>query len=47
MFLAKSVSALRDPHKLMCLYLQTMGFDEVPDGDMMQLRKPKIDAVEV
>jgi hypothetical protein len=36
-FLAKSVSAMRDPHMLMCLYLQTMGLDEVPDGEAVYL----------
>ena len=39
-FLAKSASAVRDPHMLMCLYLQTMGFDEVPDGEAVYLFPP-------
>jgi site-specific recombinase XerD len=39
-FLAKSESVVRDPHMLMCLYLKTMGFDEVPDGEAVYLFPP-------
>lgn len=39
-FLAKSSSGIRDPHMLMCLYLHSMGFEEVPDGEAVYLFPP-------
>jgi hypothetical protein len=39
-FLPKSSSNFRDPHMLMCLYLKTMGFEEVPDGEAIYLFPP-------
>ena len=39
-YLPKSSSGVRDPHMLMCLYLHTMGFDEVPDGENVFLFPP-------
>jgi site-specific recombinase XerD len=39
-FIPKSSSPVRDPHMLMCLYLHSMGFDEVPDGEALYLFPP-------
>jgi len=39
-FVPKASSVLRDPHMLMSLYLHTMGFDEVPDGEAVYLFPP-------
>jgi hypothetical protein len=39
-YVPKSASPIRDPHMLMCLYLSTMGFDDVPDGEVVYLFPP-------
>jgi hypothetical protein len=39
-FMPKASSNLRDPHMLMCLYLHTMGFDDIPDGESVYLFPP-------
>ncbi len=36
-YVLKSSSGVRDPHMLMCLYLHSMGFEEVPDGEAVYL----------
>jgi len=39
-YIPKAASPIRDPHMLMCLYLRTMGFEDVPDGEAVYLFPP-------